>query len=154
MKTTKTKTILTIAILTLLLAYPVFSQENTAAQKPDAPAVPVVPPSEAPNQAKEIAIYGEVQSVDAAKSVLTVQYYDYDSDSEKTSEVAVKADTKLENAPTIAGIKKGDWVDVTYVVKDGINVASIITVEKEELPATEEEAVKQASPAVKLPAEQ
>jgi len=85
---------------------------------------------------------------------LAVQYYDYDSDSEKTADIAVNADTKLENASALGDVKKGDWVDVTYVIKDGKKAASLVTVEKEEAPASEEGAVSPADSAVNLPLEQ
>lgn len=153
MRLTGIKVVLAVVVLTAFLAVPGFSQEKVDTQTP-APAASTAQAPEALPQAKEMAIYGEVQSVDAAKAVMTVQYYDYDSDSEKTSEIAVGADAKIENAPALGGIKKNDWVDVTYVVKDGINAAKVITVEKEELPATEEANDETAEPAAALPTEQ
>lgn len=84
-------------------------------------------------KAGEMAIYGEVQSVDAAAGTMDVQYYDYDSDSEKTLTVAVTDATTMENAASLAGITKGDWADVVYVTKDGKDTATLVTVEKEEL---------------------
>ena len=147
------KVVLLVAVMVSLLAISGYSQENTAV-KTAAPAIPDAPVPDAAPQVKEIAIYGEVQSVDAAKEILVAQYYDYDSDSEKTSEIAVNSQVKFENASDLGGIKKGDWVDVTYIVKDGKNVAKVITVEKEELPSTEGEDVKTAAPAAGLPAEQ
>ena len=63
---------------------------------------------------------------------MSVQYYDYDSDEEKTIEITADKDTKLENAAMLSNINKGDWVDVTYGVKDGKNLAKSIMVEKEE----------------------
>lgn len=114
-------------------------------EKAAAPTAAVSAPAPAPEaaQAKEIAIYGEVQSVDAAAGSIAVQYYDYDSDSEKTATVMVGKDAKIENAGSLSDIKKGDWADVTYTVKDGNNAAKVITVEKEETPP----AAEQAAPA-------
>lgn len=147
------KIAMVIAVMISLLALPGYSQESANTEAP-APAAGTAPAPEAPSQAKEIAIYGEVQSVDTAKGVLAVQYYDYDSDGEKTSEIAVNAGTKMENAPGLADVKKGEWVDVTYTVRDGIKTAKVVTIEKEELPATEEAATKTVDTAVNLPAEQ
>lgn len=84
-------------------------------------------------QSKDVAIYGEVQSVNAAAASMSVQYYDYDSDSEKTIEIAVDKDTKIENAATIGDVNKGDWVDVAYVPAEGRNLAKTISVEKEDV---------------------
>ena len=102
------------------------------AQSSDAPAVKDTAPAQPAATAKEIAIYGEVQNVNAPAATIAVQYYDYDSDTEKTTEVVAGNNVKLENAKTVADIKKGDWVDVTYTVVDGKNIASLISVEKEE----------------------
>lgn len=85
---------------------------------------------------EELSIYGEAQAVDASANSITVQYYDYDSDEEKTMDVVSSKDTKIENAASLGEIKKGDWIDVTYSVSEGKNVAKSIIVEKEEgLPA-------------------
>ena len=61
-----------------------------------------------------------------------MQYYDYDSDEEKTAEIMADKDTKIDNAASLAGINKGDWVDVTYTLTDGKNIAKSVMVEKEE----------------------
>lgn len=138
-------------ICSIIVAAPVFSQDaGTAAAPAQAVSAPA-PVAEASSQ--EVAIYGEVQSVDGTASSLSVQYYDYDSDSEKTADIAVVATTKLENAAAIGEIKKGDWVDVTYVVADGKNAAKVVTVEKEEAPAPED-MPQQAATTEKVPAEQ
>lgn len=118
------------AFLTLCTASAI-AQDAADLKAPDVAAA-------AAPQAKEIAIYGEVQVINASSGTISVQYYDYDSDSEKTTEILVTDITKLENAPKLADIKKGDWVDVTYTVDDGKSVAKVVTVEKEEVPATEE----------------
>ena len=84
------------------------------------------------SQPKELSVYGEVQSVNTAANSLSVQYYDYDSDQEKTAEIAVDKNTKMENATGIDKIAKGDWIDVVYTVKDAKNIAVSVVVEKEE----------------------
>lgn len=127
-----------ISIIAVAAALPVFSQETAPAsggeKKEPAPAAAPVAP--AASQAKEMAIYGEVQAVNAVANTLSVQYYDYDSDSEKTVEVTVGTDAEMENAKTVSDVKKGDWVDVTYIMSGGKNAAKTVVVEKEE-PATE-----------------
>lgn len=130
-----------IAALIVMFSQTVFSQD-TPEQVPQSPEAqePVGEPAETPAaepegpaEANETAIYGEVQDVNLTANSLSVQYYDYDSDEEKTIEIALTNDTKLENAALLNDIKKGDWVDVTYTVKDGKNMASSIMVEKEEM---------------------
>ena len=136
--------IMTAALTAMVSTAAVFAQiEEKAAPRAAAEAeAPAPAPAPGAPQAKEIAIYGEVQAVDAAAGSIAIQYYDYDSDSEKTATVMVGKDAKIENAGALSDIKKGDWADVTYAVKDGNNAAKVITVEKEEAPTTE-----QASPA-------
>jgi hypothetical protein len=94
-------------------------------------AVAAGPVAEAP-AVKEISIYGEVQGVNAPANSMTVQYYDYDSDEGKTIDITTNKDTKIENASGIDRINKGDWVDVTYAVSEGKNLAKTVIVEKEE----------------------
>ena len=83
-------------------------------------------------QPQEISIYGEVKAVNPTASSVTVQYYDYDSDEEKSIEITSDSNTKMENAATINDIKQGNWADVIYTVINGKNVAKSIIVEKEE----------------------
>jgi hypothetical protein len=113
-----------------LTAVSAFSQ-STPSDKSAAPQSPAAAAAEA--QSRETAIYGEVQSVNAAAGTMSVQYYDYDSDSEKTVEIAVSKDTKMENASSVGGIKKGEWVDVTYTSSEGKNTAKTVSVEKEDV---------------------
>lgn len=110
-----------LALAAAVTATPALSQEN-------APA----PEKEEAAEAKELSIYGEVQAVNAASNSITVQYYDYDSDEEKNIDITLGADAKIENAKGINDIKKADWVDVTYEVSAGKNMAKTVSVEKEE----------------------
>ncbi|MDO8535474.1 MAG: hypothetical protein Q7S30_00445 [Candidatus Omnitrophota bacterium] len=100
------------------------------------PAAPVAP-AETAAKTNELSIYGEVQAVNVQASSISVQYYDYDNDEEKTLEVSLDKDSKLENAKAIGDVKKGDWVDVTYTVIGGKNTAKTVSVETEE-PAAED----------------
>jgi len=115
----------------VLYSTPAPAQETQEA--PKALAVPAVSTTQETGQAKELSIYGEVQAVNAAANSISAQYYDYDSDEEKTIELVVNKDTKIDGAAGLGDIKKGDWVDATYEVSDGKNVLKMVTVEKEEM---------------------
>ncbi len=99
------------------------------------PPWPATAPAEPAAKTNELSIYGEVQAVNIQAASISVQYYDYDNDEEKTLEVSLDKDSKLENVKAIGEVKKGDWVDVTYAVIAGKNTAKMISVEKEELSA-------------------
>ena len=133
-----------VALFIILMAIPAFSQEDETQAPVQAPAqapaqAPVQTPAQETAKTGEISIYGEVQAVNASTNSITVQYYDYDNDEEKTLEITLDKDTKLENAKTIDEIKKGDWVDVAYIAGGGKTIAKTVSVEKEE-PAAEEAA--------------
>ena len=118
------------------------AQNVNTQQAPVAPAPAVTSVSvAAPEVAKtaELSIYGEVQNINMQANSMTVQYYDYDNDEEKSTEITLDSSSKLENAKAIGDIKKGDWVDVTYTASAGKNLAKTVSVEKEE-PAQEETA--------------
>jgi Cu/Ag efflux protein CusF len=139
-------------MLVTLSAMSVFSQDadkSAAAEAPEsgvavAPqedvqvAVPAAetaaPAASAPeaSQPKDASIYGEVLAVNATANTISVQYYDYDSDEEKTVDLNCGADTKMENAASLNDVKKGDWVDAVYVASEGKNIAKSVMVEKEE----------------------
>ena len=136
---------LVLAVIVLACSIPAFSQEEKAGAVPAAPAAPVAPAAEAQTAAAsgDIAIYGEVRSVNASSNSLTVLYYDEESYEEKTVDLVTDKDTKIENAPALSGLKEGDWIDATYKSKDGKNIATLIKLEKEE----EEAATPETSPA-------
>lgn len=116
-------------ILTVVIS-PVFSQED---QQPATSAtVKTSPAKESVSQPEEIAIYGEVKSVNLSLSIIGLQYYNYDTDEEKTIEIISGKDTKIENIASLNDLKQGDWVDVTYSMSDGKNMAKSIKIEKEE----------------------
>lgn len=100
------------------------------------PAPTATPAPETPKMS-ELSIYGEVQNINVQANSMTVQYYDYDNDEEKSTEISLDSNSKLENANAIGDIKKGDWVDVTYTASSGKNIAKTVSVEKEE-PVQEE----------------
>ncbi|MBN1526472.1 MAG: hypothetical protein JW919_02660 [Candidatus Omnitrophica bacterium] len=114
---------LVLAVVVLACAIPAFSQEEKAGAAPAA---------EMAAMSKDIAIYGEVRSVNASSGSLTVIYYDEESYEEKTIDLVTDKATKIESAPALSGIREGDWVDATYTTKDGKNVATLIKLETEE----------------------
>ena len=138
-----------ISAIVAFSAISAFSEDTQAPAKDDkvlskvtqAPVVQAAEgsPAEISTKTNELSIYGEVQAVNAPASTMSVQYYDYDNDEEKTLEVALDKDSKLENVKTIGEVKKGDWVDVTYTVIGGKNTAKVVSVEVEE-PAAENNA--------------
>jgi hypothetical protein len=93
---------------------------------------------------EEEAIYGEVLAVNEADGSMTVQYYDYDADEEKNLEVGIDKATKFENAAALKDVKKGDWVDVSYLPSASAKkTAKSVKVEK----AEDLEALGDAAPA-------
>ena len=115
-----------------------YSQDNQSPSGQDTPQVSTEAPALAPAapeksaQSEEISIYGEIKAVNQAANSITIQYYDYDSDQEKSIEITADTNTKIENAATITNIKQDSWADVIYTVASGKNIAKSIIVEKEE----------------------
>ena len=128
------------AIVMALAIMPACSQENKPVKEENAP-LPAPTTASALETAKtgELSIYGEVQGYNASTNSMSVQYYDYDNDEEKTVEITVDKDTKLENFSSIDELRKGDWVDINYASVGGKNIAKMVSVEKEE-PSAEETA--------------
>ena len=134
-----------ISAIVALSAISAFSEDPQAPAKDDTTQVQILQtaavqtpggsPAEAAVKTNELSIYGEVQAVNIQAASMSVQYYDYDNDAEKIMEVSLDKDSKLENVKSIDGVKKGDWVDVTYTVTGGKNTARNVSVEKEEAAA-------------------
>ena len=132
-----------ISAIMALSAISAFSQDPQSPVKDDtAPAqgsqaasvqIPQAAPAEAAAKTNELSIYGEVQAVNVQAASMSVQYYDYDNDEEKTLEMFLDKDSKLENVKAIDEVKKGDWVDITYTVTGGKNTARNVSVETEEV---------------------
>jgi len=142
-----------VAVAALILAVvinPVFSQEG---QQPTTnETVETSPAKENMSQAEEISIYGEVKSVNPSLSTITLQYYNYDTDEEKTIEIVSGKDTKIENITSLNDLKQGDWVDVAYSMSNGKNMAKSIKVEKKE-EENAEETSPQKTPGESMPKE-
>ena len=83
-----------------------YSQDNQPPSGQDTPQVATETPALAPAaseksaQPEEISIYGEIKAVNPTSNSITVQYYDYDSDQEKSIEITADTNTKIENAAT------------------------------------------------------
>ena len=137
-----TRYVLSVLIV-ILFALQGYCQENQASDNQGAFQVAndAASPAQATGgetaKAQEISIYGEIKSVDTAAGSIVVQYYDYDSDDEKSVEVTAGNNTKMEGALTINDIKQGNWADIDYTVIGGKNIAKSIAVEKEENTTTE-----------------
>ena len=122
-----------LAILVLgLFTVQGYCQDNQNPTPAATEAVTAAPDATLAAQPQEISIYGEVKAVNPAASSMTVQYYDYDSDEEKSIEITSDSSTKMENAAAIGDVKQGNWADVIYTVTNGKNIAKSIIVEKEE----------------------
>lgn len=120
--------IMVMSVVIALSAMPSASQEAKEVPAAPAPATP----SQDITENKELSIYGEVQTTNVQANLMSIQYYDYDNDEERSIEIVLDKDVKLENVKTIDEIKKGDWVDVTYTSSNGKNIAKLVSVEKEE----------------------
>lgn len=113
---------------------------NTAAEAMTAPVVtatPAAPAAAAETSGKIISIYGEIREANKEAGSISIQYYDYDADDEKTTEIFTDSATKLENVNGFGEIQRGDWADVDYSAAAGRNTAKLIRVEKEEEPTDE-----------------
>ena len=115
-----------------LFAVQGYCQDNQNPTPAATETATVAPEATTAAQPQEISIYGEVKAVNPAASSMTVQYYDYDSDEEKSIDITSDSNTKMENATAITDIKQGNWADVIYTAANGKNIAKSIIVEKEE----------------------
>jgi len=123
-----------LSVFALALLVSVVSAQDAALSAVETAAAPAQDVLAAP-AADELYIYGEVQAADAEARTMTIQYYDYDADEEKTISISCEVATKFENAASVGDMKKGDWADVMYILKDGKIVAKSVVLEKEEVEA-------------------
>jgi hypothetical protein len=75
-------------------------------------------------------LWGEATQVDLANGTVTVQYLDYDTDTEKTMAVTLDDKTRFENAASVADIAVGDTLSIDYTSVGGTIRARNISVEK------------------------
>lgn len=91
--------------------------------------------SETPKAEEETEYsYGTVSSI--AGDQLVVSEYDFEKDADVNVNYAVDATTKFENVTALTEIAAGDSVEIDYLVKDGKNVAKLVSVEKMTQPKT------------------
>jgi len=102
-------------------AVPLFAQNDGLTPTPEA------------GMPTDMSMYGEVRAVDTASGKFTVQYYDYDTDEEKTAEIEVSKETKYDGVSAFGDIKPNDWIDVIYAVIGGKFTAKSVIVEKEDM---------------------
>lgn len=114
--------VLVIAFITLT-----FSGLSFAQAKPATPAAPTETKSEA--KPKAIRITGEITSVDAKASTLTVKT--------KDKEFKLNAESKRAKG-ALEKVKVGDTVRVSYTEKDGKLVATSVRAESKSKTATPE----------------
>jgi len=133
----KRDSLLLAVVMTAVCTFPVFAQDKAAdeQQQPAAAPAPVETPAAAPVVAPASGqdlqwIWGEVVTVDGQAKSMSVKYLDYDSDTEKTIDIAADPDTKFEEVKGMGDIKPQDTVSIEYLAKDGKNVAKGITVER------------------------
>ena len=72
--------------------------------------------------------YGAV--VKASSSQLVVAEYDFEKDQEINVTYELDPKVELKNVKSMGEIAQGDSVDITYVVKNGKKIATIIEVAK------------------------
>ena len=134
-----------IKILVVALTTLSFSALGFAQAKPATPATPATPAAPATKtemkseKAKTIRVTGEVTSLDAKAGTFAVK--------EKDKEIKLTADSKSAK-DTLAKLKVGDLVRVSYTEKDGKMIASSVKAEPKK--ATEKKAdVTEKKPATK-----
>ena len=150
-----------VAGLILFFAGSGFSQENTEGnpQTEETQTVLEVPPLDILEAREDIAspgkeaepktepvkaeedlewAWGDVVSVDMEKGQLSVQYLDYETDTEKEIAFYIDEKTVFENAQNLGEIRPQDSASVDYAItNEGKNVARLISVEKN-IPETQE----------------
>jgi len=82
------------------------------------------------NAAESIYAYGEVVEVNPGS--MTIMEYDIETGSENEIMYLLKNDVKLENIDNVNNLKKGDEIDLEYVVEEGKNKIVYIYLYSEE----------------------
>jgi hypothetical protein len=92
--------------------------------------------SAAPTQENELDtqwLWGEVKSLDIANNEIVINYFDYDTDSEKEIKINTDNKTVYDNINSLNDIKLNDAISVDYVISpDGKYIAKNISIEKTE----------------------
>jgi hypothetical protein len=78
-------------------------------------------------------LWGEVNSIDSGKGIISIKYLDYETDTEKEAVIYADDKTTYENAKSLTDIKPKDIVSVDYVTgAQGSSIARNISVERPE----------------------
>jgi len=138
-----------IFLSVLSLTYAASDQQDSSAGQPVAASQPVVVGREAAPDAQDTGVvasaiqsepeifwvWGEVTAVDAVNKTLTLKYLDYETDQEKDIAISVDDKTTYEFVKSLDEIMVKNTLSVDYTVKDGINIAKNISLEKGETAA-------------------
>lgn len=78
-------------------------------------------------------VWGEITALDTQNKEVTINYFDYETDTEKELKLSINDNTKYENINSMNDLKLHDTISVDYVLgADGKYVARNISVEKPE----------------------
>ncbi len=102
-----------------------------------------VPPVKAPEMQEGLPVtateletqwvWGEITALDTQNKEVTINYFDYETDTEKELKLGMNDNTKYENINSLNDLKLHDTISVDYVLgADGKYVARNISVEKPE----------------------
>lgn len=112
---------------------PSASEQGSPAPATPEQAVQVKPAQETATESEIQWVWGEVVSTDIQNKTIAVKYFDYDSDSEKETKIAVDDKTNYENVKSIEEIKPKDTLSIDYIAgPEGKLIAKNISVEKAE----------------------
>jgi hypothetical protein len=118
------------------------AQGTPAIVQPSAEPV-IVPPVKAPEMQEGLPtttteletqwVWGEITALDPQNKELTINYFDYETDTEKELKLSMNDNTKYENINSINDLKLHDTISVDYILgADGKYTARNISVEKPE----------------------
>ena len=80
-------------------------------------------------------VWGEVISSDPQNKEITINYFDYETDTEKELKLTIDERTRYENVNSLNDLKLHDTISVDYILStDGKYTARNISVEKPEEP--------------------
>ncbi|HNV85394.1 MAG TPA: hypothetical protein PKL97_00335 [Candidatus Omnitrophota bacterium] len=122
----------------LLSVFPLLLSANISFAQTEeslAPATEAAQPAQAPEETDYS--FGTVKQVSPTE--ITVSEYDYETDNDVDVVYALDPKLELKNVDSTDKIAAGDSVDITFVMRDGKKVITLLSVEKfteeEPLPA-------------------
>lgn len=84
----------------------------------------------AQNEQPQVLYCAQFVSFDRKTGQITVSYYDYFNEKEKTALFLLSKEVKLENFSRIEELKTADVLTITYTTQNGKNFATSIYLEK------------------------